>query len=251
MIHVKKPREIRRMREAGRIVAEVLEEIGAMVRPEIATAELNARAEEVIRRRGGVPLFLGYRGFPASTCISINEEVVHGIPGERRVRDGDLVSVDVGVRKNGWCADAARTFAAGEVVERDRRLLAAAEEALAEAIRKARAGLALAEVCGAVQARAERNGFSVVRQYTGHGIGREMHEEPQIPNFVDTGILRAGVKLEVGMTLAIEPMVNAGASDVETLEDGWTVVTLDRLPSVHCEHTVAVAEDGPQVLTCL
>ncbi|MFH0963276.1 MAG: type I methionyl aminopeptidase [Planctomycetota bacterium] len=249
MIHLKTARQVRLMERAGRIVAEALLEVRGMIALSVTTAALNARVDEVIRKNGGVPLFLGYRGFPASACISVNEEVVHGIPGPRELVRGDLVSVDVGVRRKGWCADAAWTFPVGEVSERDRALLAVGREALSDAIAKARAGLALAELCGAIQSRAERNGFSVVRKYTGHGIGREMHEEPQVPNFVDGGILRAGTKLEVGMVLAIEPMVNAGGGDVETLSDGWTVVTRDRLTSVHFEHTVAVTEDGARVLT--
>jgi len=251
MIQLKSERQLGYMQEAGRIVAKVLEAIGDMLTPGVTTAELNALAEKVIRGDGGVPLFLGYRGFPAASCISINEEVVHGIPGQRRINEGDLVSVDVGVRKKGWCGDAAKTFAVGDVSQQDRRLMDVAAEALSDSIDKVRPGRALAEVCGTIQSVAEKNGFSVVKQYTGHGIGRDMHEEPQIPNFVDTAMLAAGVKLEVGMVLAIEPMLNAGASEVETLKDGWTVVTSDRRPSAHFEHTVAVTKDGPRVLTHL
>ena len=251
MIQLKGRRQIEYMEEAGRIVAKVLDGIARMVTPGVTTAELNAHAEDVIRGEGAVPLFLGYRGFPAATCISINEEVVHGMPGERRLQEGDIVSVDVGARKRGWCGDAARTFAVGEVSEEKRTLMEAAREALSDAVGKMLSGRALAEVCGAIQARAERNGFSIVKQYTGHGIGREMHEEPQVPNFVDAALLEARVKLAEGMVVAIEPMLNAGGSEVETRKDGWTVVTCDGRPSAHFEDTVAVTKDGPWVLTHL
>jgi len=251
MIQLKSERQLAHMEAAGLIVAKVLDGIGKMVAPGVTTAELNAHAEKVIRADDAIPLFLGYRGFPAATCISINEEVVHGIPGARRLESGDIVSVDVGARRKGWCADAARTFAVGEVSREKRALMRTTEEALGEAIEKMRLGRALAELCGAIQSKAEKNGFSVVKQYTGHGIGREMHEEPQVPNFVDSALLDAGVKLAAGMVVAIEPMLNAGGSDVETRKDGWTVVTRDGQPSAHCEHTVAVTKDGPRVLTHL
>jgi len=249
MVVLKTDRQIRHMEDAGRIVAAALDEMGRMAVPGATTGQLNARAEEIIRDSGGVPLFLGYRGFPASTCISIDEEVVHGIPGARELEPGEIVSIDVGVRKKGWCGDAARTFTVGETTDEKRRLVDVTQQALDAAIGRMRPGMALAEVCGAVQSCAEKNGFSVVKQYTGHGIGRQMHEDPQVPNFIEEALLRTGVKLEIGMVLAIEPMLNAGASDVETLDDGWTVVTRDRKPSAHWEHTVALTEDGPRVLT--
>ena len=245
----KNERQIGLMEEAGKVVASVLAEIGEMIAPGVTTGALDARAEEIIRDHGGTPLFLGYRGFPASTCISLNEQVVHGIPGRRALEEGDIVSVDVGVRKKGWCADAARTYPVGEVPDAKRTLIRVARQALFDAIEKMRPGMALAEVCGAVQSRAEKNGFSVVRQYTGHGIGRQMHEEPQVPNFVDAAVLRSGVKLVEGTVLAIEPMLNAGTSETRVLSDGWTVVTRDGKPSAHWEHTIAVTRDGPRILT--
>lgn len=249
MVSLKTERQVRHMEDAGRIVAAVLDEMGRMAVPGATTGELNARADEIIRDNGGIPLFLGYHGFPASTCISIDEEVVHGIPGGRELQPGEIVSIDVGVRKKGWCGDAARTFIVGETTDQKRRLVDVTRRSLHAAIARMRPGMALAEVCGAVQSCAEKGGFSVVRQYTGHGIGRQMHEDPQVPNFVEEALLRARLKLEIGMVLAIEPMLNAGTSDVETLKDGWTVVTRDRKPSAHWEHTVAVTEDGPRILT--
>jgi len=254
MIVLKNADEIKRMRAAGRVVAEALELAGRMVAEAVTTGDIDAAVAELIAARNGKASFLGYpKGllrYPASTCISVNEEVVHGIPGKRRLRAGDLVSIDVGVMLDGFHADAARTFVVGKPRGRDAaRLVATAREALAKAIAAARAGGKLSDVSLAIQAHAEGAGFSVVRQYVGHGVGRKMHEEPQIPNFVDRSVLRRDVVLKAGMTLALEPMINAGGSGVKTLANGWTVVTSDGSLSAHFEDTVAVTEDGAAVLT--
>ncbi len=247
MIPIKRAHQIAKMRKAGALVAETLRGVAERVAPGVSTLELDVFAEDFIRRRGGEPLFKGYRGFPNTLCVSVNEEVVHGIPGDRQVRAGDIVSVDVGVRMDGWCGDAAATFAVGEVSDEARRLMKVAEGSLELAIRMARPDLRLSVVCRAIQEYVESQGFSVVKQFTGHGIGREMHEEPQVPNFVaprmDDPVLRPG------MTLAIEPMVNAGGSDVQVRRNGWTVVTRDGSLSAHYEHTVALTERGAEVLT--
>ncbi len=235
------------MREAGRVVAGVLEMLEEHIRPGTRTDALNELADEYIRGRGGTPSFLGYRGFPASICTSINDVVVHGIPGRERLREGDIIGVDVGVILEGYHADAARTYAVGEVSEVARKLMEVTEEALREGIRACRRGNRLGDVSNAIQRTVEAGGFSVVVQFVGHGIGREMHEEPQIPNFGPAG---RGPLLEAGMTFALEPMVNEGSYEVEVDgEDGWTVRTVDGTLSAHFEHTVAVTEDGPVVLT--
>ena len=247
MIKLKTPEEIEHMRKAGKVVAEVLRSIRRAAKPRVTTAELDVLAEELILRRGGRPLFKGYRGYPSSICASINEEVVHGIPGPRRLRKGDILSVDVGVSLGGYCGDAAITLPIGDVSPEAKNLISVCRGALKRAINKARSGARLSEVCGAIQQYVESQGCSVVRQYTGHGIGREMHEEPQIPNFVSSGM--DDPVLEPGMTLAIEPMVNSGGGQVSVLENGWTVRTKDRSLSAHFEHTVAVTEDGLEVLT--
>ncbi|HEY8497771.1 MAG TPA: type I methionyl aminopeptidase [Limnochordales bacterium] len=246
MIVLKRPDEIEKMRAAGRLVGRLLEEIGRRVRPGVTTRELDRFAEEFIRRHGGVPSFKGYRGYPASICTSINEQVVHGIPADRRLREGDILSVDVGVVLDGYHGDAARTFPVGEVDERARHLLEVTERALWAGIEQARAGNHLSDIGHAIQRVVEAAGLSVVREFVGHGIGRAMHEDPQVPNY---GLPGRGPRLRPGMTLAIEPMVNEGASDVTILEDQWTAVTVDGSRSAHFEHTVAITEDGPVVLT--
>ncbi|WP_324717005.1 type I methionyl aminopeptidase [Carboxydochorda subterranea] len=246
MIVIKRPDELRRMREAGRVVARVLLEIEKRVRPGVTTGELDRFAEEFIRAAGGEPSFKGYRGYPASICTSVNEEVVHGIPSGRRLEEGDIVSVDVGVLLDGFHGDAARTFAVGEVDPRTRRLLEVTERALEAGIATAREGNRISDIGHAVQRVVEGAGFSVVRDFVGHGIGRQMHEDPQVPNF---GVPGRGPRLLRGMTIAIEPMVNAGAPDVTILEDHWTAVTVDGSRSAHFEHTVAISEDGPVILT--
>lgn len=249
MIAVRTPQEIERMRAAGRIVVEVLRRIRDMAAPGVALEALDAEAQRAIREHGAQALFKGYRGFPNTICASVNEQVVHGIPGGRRLAEGDLLSVDVGVGFEGYCADAAWTLAIGEVRPEARRLIEVCREALEKGLAAARAGNRLSAVSRAIQEHAEANGCSVVRAYTGHGIGRQMHEEPQVPNFVSPAYRVHDPALRAGMTLAIEPMINAGGHRVKTLDDGWTVVTEDGSLSAHFEETIAVTDDGPDILT--
>ncbi len=246
MIILKSEREIGLMREAGRIVAECHEYLARAIRPGVTTGELDALAEEFIRRRGGIPTFKGYRGYPASICTSVNDEVVHGIPGKRVLVAGDIVSIDIGVTYKGYVGDAARTWPVGRVGEEAQRLMRVTHEALLAGIAQAWPGNRLSDISHAVQRHVEGHGFSVVREYVGHGIGREMHEEPEIPNFGPPG---KGPVLAPGMVLAIEPMVNAGGYEVYTAGDRWTVRTRDGSLSAHFEHTVAVTKHGPLILT--
>jgi methionyl aminopeptidase len=238
--------EIEAMREAGRITARALRVVGEAVRPGVTTHELDTVAEEAIRSEGAVPAFLGYNGFPATICASVNEQVVHGIPGDRRLEGGDILSVDVGAIVDGYYGDSAFTFPVGEVSDEAVRLMGATRQALHAGIAACIPGMRLSDIGHAVQRVAEAAGFAVVREYVGHGIGRAMHEEPQIPNFGPGG---RGPALKPGMVFAIEPMVNAGSAPVRSLPDGWTVVTADSRPSAHFEHTVAVTENGPDILT--
>lgn len=237
---------MRSMREAGRITARALRLVGEHVRPGMTTLELDQIAEEVIRQAGALPAFKGYRGFPATICASINHEVVHGIPSSRRLSQGDILSVDIGTIVDGYYADAAMTFPVGEVDEEASRLLDVTRRSLDAGISQVREGKRLFDISAAIQSVAEEAGFGVVREYVGHGIGRSMHEEPQVPNF---GIAGTGPALKAGMVFAIEPMINAGGPEVDALEDGWTVVTRDRSLSAHFEHTVAVGTNGPVILT--
>jgi len=207
---------------------------------------MDSLAEDYIRSQGGVPTFKGYRGFPGSLCISVNEEVVHGIPGRRRIQDGDLVSIDCGVTLDGFVSDSATTLAVGEVAPELRQLMDVTREALHLGIDQARPGNFIRDISKAVQDHVEKHGFSVVRDLVGHGVGRSMHEEPQVPNFVGS---KKGPRIQPGLVIAIEPMVNLGRCDVVVLEDRWTIVTKDRLPSAHFEHTIAVTQNGPQILT--
>jgi methionyl aminopeptidase len=247
MIILKSKREIDIMREANQIVADTHKLLSEKLKAGMTTAELDKIADEYIRSRGAVPSFKGYQGFPASICISINEEVVHGIPDSHRIiKDGDIVSVDIGTFFEGFNGDAARTYPVGEVSEVAKKLLDVTEKSLLTGIEKALIGNRLFDISHAVQEYVEANGFSVVRDYVGHGIGRKMHEDPQIPNFGPAG---KGPKLKNGMTLAIEPMVNVGGFEVETLEDGWTVVTEDRTLSAHFEHTIAITNHGVEILS--
>lgn len=248
MISLKTPAEIEAMARAGRIIGKLFEELPSHVEAGVSTADLDRFVEEYIRsHEGAVPAFKGLYGFPASACISVNHEVVHGIPSPRRVlEDGDIVSVDVGVKLEGWYADSARTLPVGEIDEETARLLDVTQQALDAGIAQARAGNRLGDIGHAVQTVAEEAGFGVVRDLVGHGIGREMHEEPQVANWGRPG---RGVRLAVGMVLAIEPMINAGTPEVRTLSDRWTVVTLDHARSAHFEHTVAIEETGPRILT--
>lgn len=238
------------MRFAGAILADCLRTLADMARPGVSTAELDAAAEEFIKSRGGKPEFKGYRGYPSSICASINYEVVHGLPNERKLVEGDLLSLDVGARYKKYVADAALTVGIGSVDGTAERLMAVCRESLEQAISVLRAGVRLSTVCGTIQRYVEKRGFSVVRKYTGHGIGRDMHEDPQVPNFVCSELMRSDVELPAGATLAIEPMVNVGKPDTEVLANRWTVVTKDRSLSAHFEHTVAVTEDGADILTC-
>ena len=247
MIIRKSQEEIEKMREASRIVAGVLDMLEEHIKPGIRTETLDELAEEFIRERNGVPSFLGYRGFPASICTSINDVVVHGIPGRTRLKEGDIIGVDVGVIREGYQGDAARTYAVGRIGDIALHLMEATKDSLLAGIDACRPGRKLGDVSNAIQRAVEREGFSVVVQFVGHGIGREMHEEPQIPNFGPAG---RGPVLEEGMTFALEPMVNEGTYEVEVDgDDGWTVRTADGMLSAHFEHTVAVTTDMPYVLT--
>jgi methionyl aminopeptidase len=223
-----------------------LQEVAAFIVPGKTTKQVDEFAGHLMKLRGVRSAFLGYRGFPAYTCLSMNEEVVHGIGSDRVIQPGDIVSVDVGIVQNGWIGDNALTVAVGEVAPETQRLLAATEQSLYEAISHARAGLRLAELCGAVEEYVAPLGFTVVREFVGHGVGRDLHEEPQVPNYRPQGKTPI---LEPGMTLAIEPMVNAGVARVRILDDGWTVVTEDGKPSAHFEHTVLITEGDPEILT--
>jgi methionyl aminopeptidase len=238
--------EIEAMARAGRVVAETLRRIGELLSPGVTTGELDEVAEEYIRSQGGAPTFKGYRGFPASICTSPNSMVVHGIPGPIRLDEGDIISIDVGVTLDGFVADSAYTFPVGEIDDESQRLLDVGQAALAAGIEEARAGNHLQDIGHAVQKTTEEAGFTVVRSLVGHGIGRSMHEEPQIPNFGEPG---RGPLLAPGMTLAIEPMINAGSPEVWVADDHWSISTEDRSLSAHFEHTVAVTEGEPAILT--
>jgi len=247
MIVRKSAAEIEKMRAAGRIVGEVLEAVRESIVPgKTTTSDLNDLADNICRERGGVPTFLGYRGFPAVACISVNEAVVHGIPDGRVLKDGDIVSFDFACTLDGYVADAATTIPVGTISPEARKLLAVTREALYQGIGKARVGARMGEVASAIQRYVESAGFSVVRELVGHGVGRNLHEGPEVPNFGKPG---QGIRLVEGMTLAIEPMVNAGGRETVTLGDNWTVVTKDGKLSAHFEHTVAITKRGPDILT--
>lgn len=246
MIIIKSDREIEYLRDAGKVVAKTHEELEKAISPGVTTKELDQLAEEFIQKCGALPAFKGYHGFPASICASVNEEVVHGIPGLRKLESGDIISIDIGAVINGYYGDAAQTHPVGDVSDDLQRLLKVTEESLYRGIEQARVGNRLSDISHAIQSFVESNGFSVVRNYVGHGIGRSMHEDPQVPNFGRPG---HGPRLEHGMTLAIEPMVNMGTYEVCTKNDNWTVVTKDFLPSAHFEHTIAITDKGPDILT--
>ena len=248
-IRIYMPEEIAGIRESAQIVGKCLLAMAGEIRPGRTTLELDRIAEQFIRDSGGEPAFKGYRGYPASICASVNEEVVHGIPSAKRpLREGDIISLDIGVRKDGWYGDAARTFAVGEIDSTARRLLETTERALLSGIAQARDGGRVSDISSAIEQEVKQDGFSVVRALVGHGIGRELHEDPQVPNYGRAG---EGARLMVGMALAIEPMVNAGGADVVTLADQWTVVTADRKISAHFEHTVAIGKEGPEMLSLI
>lgn len=247
-VHIKSAEEIEKMREANRIVAEILEGLKEKVRPGVTTEELDRYAEDGLKERKAKSAFKGYRGYPKALCTSVNSQVVHGIPSRTPLKDGDLLSIDFGAYYKGFYGDAAITIPVGNVSDEGLRLKDIAEEALYAGIEKACIGNRLSDISFAIQSLVERNGFSVVREFVGHGIGRSLHEEPQVPNFGSPGL---GVRLKAGMVLAIEPMINAGGSEVKVLQDGWTAVTKDGSLSAHFEHTVAITEDGPVILTRL
>jgi len=247
-ITLKSPDQIAKMRKAGRVVAEMLQACEEAARPGVTTNDLDKVARRVLAKRKAKSNFLGYHGYPAVICASPNSTIVHGIPGDHRLEEGDIISIDCGAIIDGWHGDAARTIAVGEISEEARKLITVTEESLWAGIQHMRAGGRLTDIGHAVQTVAEGAGFSVVREYVGHGIGRAMHEEPQVPNYGEPG---RGIKLKVGHVFAVEPMVNMGSPDTQLSEDGWTVVTADGSLSAHFENSIAVTEDGPEVLTVL
>jgi methionyl aminopeptidase len=246
MIICKSSSELGLMREAGRIVALTHQELAKVIQPGITTKELDAIAEKIIRKHGATPSFKGYGGFPGSICTSVNEELVHGIPSDRKLNDGDIISIDVGANYKGYHGDSAWTYAVGTVSENDKLLMKVTEESLYQGLQQVKAEARLSNISHAIQQHVEQAGFSIVREYVGHGIGTSLHEDPQIPNFGPPG---RGPRLKPGMVLAIEPMVNAGTRYVKTLADNWTVVTQDKKNCVHYEHTVAVTEEGYEIFT--
>lgn len=246
MIPIKTAKEIDKMRIAGKVTAEVLSRTAALIQPGITTKEIDEAAAQFIAESGGRSAFLGYHGFSGNICISINEEVVHGIGGPRKIQYGDIVKLDIGVIKGGWVGDTATTVPVGLIDPAVQKLLDVTEESLRIAISHAVAGGRLGDICASVEETVAAHGFTVVREFVGHGVGRKLHEEPQVPNY---GKPRTGPRLKPGMTLAIEPMVNLGVCGVRILEDGWTVVTADAKPSAHFEHTVLITEGEPEILT--
>ncbi|GIV40356.1 MAG: methionine aminopeptidase [Thermonema sp.] len=246
MIYLKTEEEIELMRQSAQILAKAHAEVAKHVKPGVTTAQLDAIAEAFIRDHGAIPSFKNYNGFPASLCISVNEQVVHGIPGNYTLKEGDIVSIDCGVFKNGFHSDSAYTYAVGEVSEEVRRLLQVTKEALYKGIEQAVEGNRIGDIGFAIQHYAQAHGFSIVRQLVGHGIGRSLHEEPEVPNYGKRG---KGIKLKEGMVLAIEPMVNMGKHHIVEEGDGWTIRTADRLPSAHYEHTVVVRKGNAEPLT--
>lgn len=245
-IPIKSEREIAKMRIACRAASDVLERVSTLIRPGISTGEIDQAAADFMAENCCKSAFLGYRGFPGHVCISLNEEVVHGIGGGRKIRYGDIVKLDIGVIKDGWVGDTATTIPVGVIDEKTQRLLVVTENTLHMAITYAEQGRRLGDMCAAIEDEVVAHGFSVVREFVGHGVGRKLHEEPQIPNYGRRG---SGPKLKPGMTIAIEPMVNLGGAGVRVLADKWTVVTLDSKPSAHFEHTVLITKGGPEILT--
>ncbi|MFQ5675014.1 MAG: type I methionyl aminopeptidase [bacterium] len=246
MIHIRSKHEIECIRRSCEIVLEAFEIVEKLIKPGVKTGFLDEEIEKFILSKGARPAFKGYRGFPASSCISVENEVVHGIPGTRRLREGEIVSVDIGVEYDGFFGDSAKTFAVGDISQEKRRLMTVTMEALREGVGQAISGGRLHDISHRIQTIVEDANYSVVRELVGHGIGKKLHEDPQIPNF---GSRDSGPRLREGMVLAIEPMVNYGSYEVETLDDEWTVVTADGSPSAHFEHTVAVTSNGPEILT--
>lgn len=249
MITYKSKREIDLMLHAGQVLVSIFERSQPLIEPGISTGRLDDIIHDWMVEAGCKPSFLNYRGFPAVSCISVNEEVVHGIPGDRILREGDIVTLDLGVIWKGFHADAARTFFVGEVAEEKRRLVEATRVALDLGIEAIELGGKLSQIGAAVQGHAENLGYSVVKDFVGHGIGRELHEDPQVPNYVDSGVRRRDIVLKKGLVIAVEPMLNVGTDRVAILDDGWTVVTKDKKLSAHFEDTIALTDDGPKVLT--
>lgn len=249
-VTIKSEEEIRLMRDAGKILAEVHEQLKEIILPGITTLDIDRKGEELIRKAGCIPSFKGYEGYPAAVCVSVNDEVVHGIPSsEHRLFEGNIVSLDTGVIYRGYQSDAARTYGVGEIDAEAQRLIDVTRESFFQGIQFAREGKRLYDISAAIQKYVEKNGFSVVRDLVGHGIGKEMHEEPEIPNFKP--FLSRGIRLRAGMTLAIEPMVNAGSRDVWMLEDDWTIVTRDGANSAHYENTILVTQGSPEILSLI
>lgn len=246
MIPIKNSAEIEAMRKSCQAVAEIRDQLAAMVAPGVTTGEMDCRAASLIRAKGGTSAFLNYRGFPGNICISVNEEVVHGIGGERKLVYGDVVKLDVGIVLDGWVGDTAISVAVGAVSQEVDTLMRKTQEALYAGIAQAVEGNRVGDICAAIENHVCSQGYSVVKEFVGHGVGRKLHEEPQIPNYGRAG---TGAKLKAGMTLAIEPMVNMGRADVKVLKDGWTVVALDGRPSAHYEHTILVTEGEAEILT--
>lgn len=246
MIICKTPREVDIMREAGRIVALTHQELKKHIAPGITTSELDKIADQFIRKFNAIPSFKGYNGFSGSICTSVNNELVHGIPGDRVLKDGDIISVDIGAKYNGYHGDSAWTYPVGSISEEAQRLLDVTEESLYIGLKEAKPGERLSNISHAIQTYAEQNGFSIVREYVGHGVGQDLHEDPQIPHY---GPPNKGPRLKPGMVLAVEPMVNAGSRYVKTLADNWTVVTIDGKLCAHFEHTIAITEAGYEILT--
>lgn len=248
MIILKTRREIEIMRKSGRLVAQSHELVRKHIKPGVTTKELDQLVEDFLRSQNAIPTFKGYSGFPYSICASVNEEVVHGFPSDRKLKEGDIVSIDIGATFEGYVGDSAKTFLVGEVDDEKRRLVEATRQSFYEGIKFAKLSYRLSDVSHAIQQYAEAQGFSVVRDYVGHGVGKDMHESPQIPNFGKPG---KGPRLQEGMVLAIEPMINAGIYNVKILGNNWTVVTVDGKPSAHYEHTVAITDGEPELLTVL
>jgi methionyl aminopeptidase len=246
MISIKSPREIEAMRKAGRLTAQARALAGSMVRPGVTTHEIDQAVRRFIESHGAKPSFLGYAGFPGSACISVNEEVIHGIPGPRKLREGDIVSVDVGAYLGGFHGDCAATYACGQISDQAGKLIEVTQQSFWEGIQNARPGCRVSDISHAVQKYVEANGFSVVRDFVGHGVGMKLHEAPEVPNFGPAG---HGPRLLPGMTIAVEPMVNVGDWRVKVLKDGWTTISADGSLTAHYENTILITEDGPEVLT--
>ncbi len=248
MITLKTREQIERMRKAGRVTAGALDAVSRAIKVGVTTKELDAIAEDYIRSHGGIPSFKGYNGFPGSICASVNEEVVHGIPSDRKLKEGDIIGVDTGVILDGWQGDSARTFAVGKISDEAQHLIDVTQQSFYQALEVCRQGYRIGDIGHAVQSYAEANGCSVVRDLCGHGIGREMHEDPEVPNFGRQG---RGIRLQKGLAIAIEPMLNYGSWSVRSLSDGWTIVTADGSLSAHYEHTVVITDGEPEILTLL